>query len=177
MLRLQAKSAKKSRSTNKHSSEVPRENESLPEAIKEDSPASVEKPHYLGRISQIVDDEAPIPQTKPESAGKPSLPLLLPMEVLAAAPVAHALNPPFSDTKLAISQKRRFLDPEPKPPKDMKRGNVRIRVLTDNRSKLPPESSQASKALRESWLTGRMGSKGVIQVPRRKPSGGFVRKR
>lgn len=177
MLRLQAKSAKKSRNTDKLSSEVRLEEESLPEAMSEDGPASVEKPDSSGGIPQIIDDEGKIPQKKPESNGNPPLPLLLPMEILAAEPVVHAPTPPFSNSKLAISQKRKFLDPEPKPPKDIKRGNVRIRVLPDNRSNLPPESSQASKALRESWLTGRMGRKGVVQLPRRKPSGEFVRKR
>ena len=176
MLQLQAKSAKKPRSTDKPSSKVPLEEGTLPEVITEDGPASVEKADSLGEIPQSID-EGTIPQTKPESSGNHPLPLLLPMEILAAEPVVHAPTPPFSSSKLAISQKRKFLDAEPKPPKDVKRGNVRIRVLPDNRSNLPPESSQASKALRESWLTGRMGSKGVVQVPRRKPSGGFVRKR
>lgn len=150
---------------------------SLREVITEDGPASVEKLDSLYGIPHIIDGEAQIPQTKSRSTGETPLPLLLPMEILAAEPVVHAPIPPLSKNKLAISQKRKLLDPEPKPPKDVKRGNVNIRVLPDNRSILPPICSQASKALRESWLTGRLGLKGGIQVPRRKPTGSFVRKR
>lgn len=176
-LRSQAKSAKTSRSTDKPSGKVRLKKGSLREVITEDDPTSVEKPDSLDLIPHIVDGEAQTPQTKPRSTGKTPLPLLLPMEILAAEPVVHAPIPPLSKNGLAISQKRKFLDPEPKPPKDVKRGNVNIRVLPDNRSILPPQCSQASKALRESWLTGRFGLKGGIQVPRRKPSGSFIRKK
>lgn len=176
-LRLQAESAKKFRSKDKPSSKVRLKKGSLHEASIENGSESVEKPDPLGGFPQTINDEGQMPQANPKSTGKSPLPLLLPKEILAAEPVIHAPLPPLSKSKLAMSQKRKFLDPEPKPPKDIKRGNVNIRVLEDHRSSLPPKSSQTSKALRESWLTGRPGFKGAIQVPRKKPNGGFVRKK
>lgn len=111
-----------------------------------------------------------------KSSAKASLPILLPEEILAAKPVVRPPTPPSSTDKTTIKKKQKFLDVESRPPKDIKRGNVRIRVLQEERSILPPKASQTSKALRESWLAGRQGLKGNIVVPRRKLGGGFVRK-
>lgn len=149
---MQAKSAKDARPEDKPSGKARGTKESLP------------KP--LGDSSQSINGEGQIPQAKRKPS---SLPLLLPEEILAAEPVVHVPKSPFASSKFATSQKRKFLDLEPKPPKDIKRGNVNVRVLQDNQSILPPKSSQASKALIESWLTGR-------GLQRRNPSGGFVRK-
>jgi U3 small nucleolar RNA-associated protein 16 len=113
---------------------------------------------------------------KAKSSAKASLPILLPEEILAAEPVVRPPTPPSSINETAIKKKQKFLDAESRPPKDIKRGNVRIRVLQEERSILPPKASQTSKALRESWLAGRQGFKGNIVVPRRKLGGGFVRK-
>lgn len=135
----------------------------------------VEEPESSGESPQIVKDDNRNPPARTRISRKTPLPLLLPKEILAAKPAVSAPVFPFSNSKVAISQKRKFVDLEPKPPKDIKRGNVNVRVLQDNRSVLPPKSSHASKTLRESWLTGRLGVKGKIGVPRQKPSGGFVR--
>ena len=137
---------------------------------------SVEGSESVGKTPKITEEESRKPATTSKLSGKRSLPLLLPEEILAAQPVIPAPKPPFSNSKVAIRQKRKFLDLESKPPKDIKRGDVTIRVLQDKRSVLPPKSSQFSKSLRESWLTGRRGFKGEIGVPRRKLGGGFVRR-
>lgn len=102
------------------------------------------------------------------------LPLLLPEEILRAQPAVHAPRLPVSRSKVALRQKRKFLDTESKPRKDIKRDDVTICFLQDDRSILPPKSSQLSQTLRESWLMGRRGFKGESGVPRRKFSGGFV---
>ena len=94
--------------------------------------------------------------------------MLLPQEILEAEPISQAPMKSSPYNKLAISQKRKVHDLEPKPPKDLKRGNAIVRVLPDTWSVLPPKSSKASKMLRESWLTGR-------GLPRRNSSSSFVR--
>ena len=167
-LSLQAKAAKVSRSKDNQSTKVPGTKQSSPETIKENGQTSVEKPKPLGQAPQLVDGEGQIPQVKARSSGKAPLPLLLPQEILEAEPVTQAPINPSSNKKLAISQKRKLPDLEPKPPKDLKRGNAVVRVLPDTRSALPPKSSKASKILKESWLTG-------WGVPRRKSSSSFVR--
>lgn len=158
-LRLQAKSAKDPGSNDKSSTKAQRK---------------------TGSSTKVTEANDQLPDLGSEVLGdrrKTPLPLLLPEEILAAQPIVHTSTPPSSNNKVAISQKRRLLDLEPKPPKDIKRGNVTITVLQDNRSILPPKSSQRSKALRESWLTGRPGLKGKVCVPRQKPTGSFIRKK
>ncbi|CAF9911240.1 MAG: hypothetical protein ALECFALPRED_007210 [Alectoria fallacina] len=174
-LRLQAKSAKDSRSKDKPSIKSRRVKGPLAKDIAVDGQMPVEEPESSGKSPQIIKDDNGNPPARTRISGKTPLPLLLPKEILAATPAIYAPILPFSNSKFAVSQKRKFVDLDPKPPKDIKRGNVNVRVLQDNRSILPPKSSQASKTLRESWLTGRLGAKGKIGVPRQKPGGGFVR--
>ena len=175
-LRLQAKSAKDHRSNDKPSTKARGRKES-PIKVTEVNGQLRDKGHEsLGETPKIIKDGDRKSPTKLRPSGKTPLPLLLPEELLATQTVVHTPTPSSSNSKVAISQKRRLLDLEPKPPKDIKRGNVTITVLNDKRSILPPKSSRASKDLRESWLTGRPGLKGKVCVPRQKPSGGFVRK-
>ena len=137
----------------------------------------VEGSDSVGETPKMTEEEGRKPATTSKPSGKTPLPLLLPEEILAAQPVIPASKRPFSDNKLAIRQKRKLLDFESKPPKDTKCGDIILRVLQDKRSVLPPKSSPLSKSVRESWLMGRRGFKGEIGVPRRKLSGGFVRRR
>ena len=179
-LRLQAKSAKDSRYDDKPSTEGRRTKASPAKITEADGQTPVEGSKSRGRFPDATEDEDWRPSAKLRTSGKTPLPLLLPEEILAAQPVVHAPTstfPTFPNSKVDISQKRKFLDLKSKPPKDIKRGGVTIRVLQDNRSILPPKSSQASKTLRESWLSGRRGFKGEIGVPRRKLGGGFIRRR
>ena len=131
----------------------------------------------MGEAPKTTEEQDGKPATTSKRSRKTTLPVLLPDEILAAEPVIPAPRRPFSNSKVATGQKRKFLDPESKPPKDIKRGTVTIRVLQDTKSVLPPKSSQLGKNIRESWLAGRHGFEGKIMVPRRKLSGGFVRRR
>ena len=114
------------------------------------------------------------PQTQPKPTSKTPLPTYLPASILATSP------PPRQSASLptrstSTTQKRKFLDPDPRPPKDLKRGNMTIRVLQEDKTLLPPKVSTNGRALREAWLMGRRQG-GV--VPRRDAGGGkgFVRK-
>ena len=109
---------------------------------------------------------------------KDPLPPLLPDEILAIEPVARPPTPPAEPeaTLVSMTKKRRFLDADPKPPKDVKRGPVNVRVLEAERQVLPPKASKPSKALKEAWLVGRRGAGGSDVVQRRKLGGGFVRR-
>ena len=119
--------------------------------------------------------------TYPRLNGKGPLPALLPDEILVMEPAARPPTPPTEpEARLPsvskISKKRKFLDADPKPPKDVKRGPVNVRVLEVQRQLLPPKASKTSKALKEAWLAGRRGPGGTRVVQRRKLGGGFVRK-
>lgn len=108
---------------------------------------------------------------------KEALPALLPEEILAAEPTARMPTPPPKGevAKATVNTRHRFLDQISRRPKDIGKGNIRIRVLEDRRAMLPPRISQDSQKLRESWLAGRLGPKGKVVVQRRKMRTGFVR--
>ena len=111
------------------------------------------------------------------STGKNLLPDLLPDDILAAEPI---LPPSISSLEpinpKLMMKKRRFVEAETKPPKDIKHGKVKIRVLEQTRTVLPPKASQSSRIIRESWLSGRAGSRGKAMMERRKLGGGFIRR-
>ena len=104
-----------------------------------------------------------------------NLPDLLPDYILATEPVIPAVTKP-RQSLLARSNKRKFLDVDPKPPKDVKRGSVSVRVLEQTKSILPPKAAKSSKHLKEAWLSGHRGRDGGVASQRRKIGGGFVRK-
>ncbi|MCJ1287025.1 hypothetical protein MMC26_006372 [Xylographa opegraphella] len=102
------------------------------------------------------------------------LPDLLPAEILAAEPVVRPPTPPRTVT-IADPRKRRFLDADPKPLKDWRRGSVTVRILEESNSALPPRSSELSKGIKERWLAGHRGRNDMASR-RLKMGGGFVRK-
>ncbi|KAI4108294.1 MAG: hypothetical protein L6R37_001167 [Teloschistes peruensis] len=106
------------------------------------------------------------------------LPDLLPEEILAAEAPTRLPTPPFREelVKVSANKKRRFLEKATKPAKDVRRGGVRIRVLDDTKSILPPKVGKSSQMVRESWLNGRKGSKGRVVMERRKLGTGFIRR-
>lgn len=116
-------------------------------------------------------------QAKRRDSTKSFLPVTLPEDILTAAPL---VRPPAPPSLIEISKaptKKVILDPGPKPPKDIiVSGNTKIRFLQKHESFLPPKSSTASKSVREVWLTGQRGINSGGGVPRRKPSGGFIRR-
>ncbi|KAL8916699.1 MAG: hypothetical protein Q9208_008346 [Pyrenodesmia sp. 3 TL-2023] len=121
------------------------------------------------------------PATDYKWAKTKQLPALLPDEILAAAPVPRLPTPSPEPAEPALAKapmnrRQRFLEERPKPPKDVRKGNVRIRVLEDRGAILPPKVSKQSQSIRESWLAGRPGAKGKAMIERRKMGGGFVRR-
>ncbi|KAL8959137.1 MAG: hypothetical protein Q9193_003947 [Seirophora villosa] len=111
-------------------------------------------------------------------SSRDALPTLLPDEILAEEPVIRfpTPSPERVVAKAPINKRQRFLEETSKRPKDIKKGNVRIRVLEERRSILPPKVSKMSQSIRESWLVGRPGAKGRATVERRKMGSGFVRR-
>ncbi|KAA6411580.1 MAG: hypothetical protein FRX48_04860 [Lasallia pustulata] len=158
-LKEQAKSASKRRKI--HRETLP---ESDPENASERSTGSV--------------SNQPKASTGSRMNGRSALPALLPDEIIAIEPAARPPTPPEEPEVrlMSVSKKRKFLDADPKPPKDVKRGPVTVRVLEAQRQLLPPRASKTSKALKEAWLVGRRGAGGAAVVQRRKLGGGFVRK-
>ncbi|MCJ1389181.1 hypothetical protein MMC18_002036 [Xylographa bjoerkii] len=139
-----------------------------------------ERPSGLDDATSNLDASTAA-KSKPSTAGGKStskrtdaIPDFLPADVLAAEPVIHPPTPPRFVT-IVNPRKRKFLDADPKPPKDLKRGSVTVRILEENKSTLPPRSSKLSKSLKESWLAGQRGRNDVASR-RLKMGGGFVRK-
>lgn len=117
----------------------------------------------------------PTPNPIPQIPKKPKqpLPALLPDHILAEEPPIRPLIPlPLPTSKAMPNLKKRFLDLEQKPPKDIKKGGVRIRVLQEGNGRLPPKASQQGRAVREAWLMGR----GTVERRKTRGQGGFVRR-
>ncbi|KAE8378370.1 U3 snoRNA associated-domain-containing protein [Aspergillus bertholletiae] len=119
-----------------------------------------------------------------QNARRSALPALLPDDILNAAPVARPPTPPAEELKTAHKKptKLRFLEKSEKRPKDVKMGDVTIRVLGDipqqkAKSALPPRASKSGRSSRQTWLD-RSRSTGHVNGLRRTTGGssGFVRK-
>ena len=136
-------------------------------------------PNHKGSVSPDTlsgnMQRSPLHRSRSSPSRRSPLPRLLPEELLNAEPIPRPLTYPSDSAvvKLDIAKKRRLLQIDPKPPKDIQKGHFKIRVLPSASNDLPPKSSKDSRALRESWLTGQRGPKGGVQ--RRKTGGGFVR--
>ena len=104
------------------------------------------------------------------------LPVLLPEEILSTESMVRPPTPPpeTSSRDRRLVKKRRLLDIDSRPPKDIRHGALIIRVLDSGPGNLAPKASKESRMLRETWLTGQRGPRGGIE--RRKLGGGFVRK-
>ncbi|KAJ5666389.1 uncharacterized protein N7477_008837 [Penicillium maclennaniae] len=94
-----------------------------------------------------------------QDARRAALPALLPDDILNAEPVLRPLTPPAEDSMAPKKPtKLRFLEKSEKPPKDVRAGDVTIRVLdapsTKKSSKpaLAPKASKAGRNVRQSWL-------------------------
>lgn len=119
-----------------------------------------------------------------QDARRSALPALLPDEILNAAPVARPPTPPLEELNVSHKKpnKLKFLDATEKRPKDVKLGDVTIRVLDENPTKtakttLPPKASKTGRNAKQNWLN-RARSTGTINGLRRTAGGpsGFVRK-
>ncbi|KKK23420.1 hypothetical protein P175DRAFT_0525034 [Aspergillus ochraceoroseus IBT 24754] len=114
----------------------------------------------------------------------PTLPTLLPDEILNAVPAIRPPTPPAET--FSVSQKKptklRFLDRKEKAPKDIKMGDVAIRVLGSGARKqpnsaLPPKASKSGRNAKDMWLK-QARSTGHVNGLRMTSGGskGFVRK-
>ena len=111
------------------------------------------------------------------STAKSVIPEFLPEEILAAEPYRR---PPPEPRQIKVnrpqpSNKHVFFTHDEKPPKDVRRGPVKVRVLEKRNPVLPPRAAKAAKSLREDWLTGRSKKGGAAAVERRKMGTSFVR--
>ena len=115
-------------------------------------------------------------EARSKASKESRLPVLLPEEILSTGPMIRPLTPPpeTSSRDRHLIKKRRLLDMNSKPPKDIRHGTLIVRVLDSGPGNMPPKASKESRMLREAWLTGQRGPKGGIE--RRKLGGGFVRK-
>ncbi|KAL6716920.1 hypothetical protein ACLMJK_004832 [Lecanora helva] len=111
-----------------------------------------------------VDDAA----TETPTGNDGSIPLHLPEHLLIDDPapaLSLSTHNPFPNP-----QKRKFHDLNPKPPKDITKHGVKIRVLEERNSVLPPKASVQGRAVREAWLMGR----GAVERRRWDGGGGWV---
>ena len=111
------------------------------------------------------------------STAKFVLPDFLPEEILAAEPYRR---PPPEPRQVKVnrpqpSNKHVVFTHEEKPPKDVRRGPVKVRVLEKRNPVLPPRAAKAAKSLREDWLTGRSKKGGAAAVERRQMRTSFVK--
>jgi U3 small nucleolar RNA-associated protein 16 len=119
-----------------------------------------------------------------QDARRSALPALLPDEILNAAPVARPPTPPLEELNISHKKpnKLKFLDATEKRPKDVKLGDVTIRVLDENPTKkaktiLPPKASKTGQNAKQNWLN-RARSTATVNGLRRTAGGpsGFVRR-
>lgn len=148
---------------------------SPPQVTAVDEAENAELEEIIPEAATIIEGEQLFPR-RPKIQHKAPLPAFLPDEILAAEPVTRLPTPPLSAKKVPMNKRTKFPNVDSKPPKDLTVGKTKVRVLQDISTALPPKASVTGKALRESWLMGRRGLKGNLMVPRRKPSGDFVRK-
>ena len=105
------------------------------------------------------------------------VPDVLPDEVLAAEPYVRPSSPAVKTGNRPQTSKRHIIfASEERPVKDMERRGVKIRVLNSGNLNVPPKAGKAARSLREQWLAGRKGKKGVPVYERRKVGSGFLRR-
>lgn len=119
-------------------------------------------------------------------AQKPVLPALLPDDILNAEPSDRflTLSSGIDDSQRQRPHKLRFIENADKPPKDIYRDGVMIRVIGDSSVKkksgaaLPPKISKSSHNLKQAWMAGRQWAKAPAGL-RRTTSGptSFVHRR
>ncbi|KAA8650732.1 hypothetical protein EYZ11_005033 [Aspergillus tanneri] len=114
-----------------------------------------------------------------------ALPALLPDDILNSVPVTRPLTLPVeeADTIHKKPKKLKFLDKAEKRPKDVKVGDVTIRILDRDTSQkkpktsLPPKASRAGRNSKENWLKQARSTGSVNGLRRTKgSSSGFVRR-
>ena len=107
-----------------------------------------------------------------------ALPELLPEHILNERPGnGMTVHQPHDETTSKRARQLKLLTQQDGPPKDIVRGETRIRLLPDQTGILPPRSASKNKQLRERWLLGERGGDSSFWVRRQKPTKGFARAR
>ena len=108
---------------------------------------------------------------------KQPLPAILPDEILSIeSSIQHPAPPPIISQPQKNTRRKFFVERQDRPPKDLVRGNTKVRIIEPERTGLPPKSSTKGKEIREKWLLGQRGDRPGLWVPRMKQSSSFVRK-
>lgn len=116
-----------------------------------------------------------------QDSRRQALPALLPDEILNAAPAERPPTPPAEETGTGPRKpnKLKFLDKVEKAPKDVKMGDVTIRVLDEPSSgkmgkpALPPKASKVGRNSKDNWLKSNRSTARVNGL--RRTAGGTVR--
>jgi U3 small nucleolar RNA-associated protein 16 len=102
----------------------------------------------------ISESTATLQGSISRDTGRLVLPALLPDEILNAEPADRLPSP---EAQRQDSKRHKFFKDVEKPPKDLHRGGVTIRVL-DNKAGgnyLQPKVSKTGRRVREAWMAGR----------------------
>ncbi len=146
------------------------------DAILKSQAASSGSKQKLSSASDEGDTTANPESAAPEEAGEAqdqisldNLPAILPDSILLAADEAASAHVATTDIphkrSSRLNVRRRAANknaahaqiriPTSKPPKDVRRGPVSVRVLEKQSNLLPPKVVSAARGIRETWLKGR----------------------
>jgi hypothetical protein len=94
---------------------------------------------------------------------KSNLPEFLPLEYLEDDDPSSTIItkiPTMTQKQIGKGKKTRFIDPNPKKPKDLIRGSTTYRVAeAKGDGLLAPKAANNARAIKEAWLRGRNGGK------------------
>ncbi|OOF99599.1 hypothetical protein ASPCADRAFT_40228 [Aspergillus carbonarius ITEM 5010] len=149
------------------------------------SQAKIAKKKELKSDDLLSESTETLQGTTTQDARRSALPALLPDDILNAAPDVRPPTPPAEERTFMQQKpnKLRFLDKKEKAPKDVRMGDVTIRVLDGDVSKksskttLPPKASKTGRNAKQNWLN-KSRSTGNLNGMRRTTGGssGFVRR-
>ncbi|OJJ47110.1 hypothetical protein ASPZODRAFT_151666 [Penicilliopsis zonata CBS 506.65] len=129
----------------------------------------------------LSESTATLQGSTTQDARTTALPAFLPDEILNAEPVTQPVVPEFNfGTKKP--NKLRFLDTVERGPKDVRMGDVTIRVLDGNSTSkktnpsLAPKASKSGRNVKKNWLERERSTAGLNGMRRTTGSSGFVRK-
>ncbi|EED15516.1 conserved hypothetical protein [Talaromyces stipitatus ATCC 10500] len=127
----------------------------------------------------LVSESTATLQESVRGSGRRALPALLPDEILNAEPVHRLPSPPPEEQQKSNIRRQHKFFKEDKPAKDIRRGDVTIRVLETKKEMLPPKSSAIGKHVKASWQAGHRGRNGSAPGGLKRVGGGpksFVRR-
>ncbi|KAL5340727.1 hypothetical protein BJX70DRAFT_387099 [Aspergillus crustosus] len=139
-------------------------------------PASQAAPGAVTPIDDVLSESsATLQGSFTQDARRPTLPALLPDDILNAVPDVRPPTPPpeTDDFRQKKPTKLRFLEKKEKAPKDVRMGDVAIRVLDSDSARkqpsgaLPPKASKTGRSAKSAWLrqarsTGRVNGMRMV---------------